>query len=202
MLFFPVLTFATLAISAVSAAPVARSDNGVFARDDLYAFRREIEFLEARGPDKHKETKKYVPPPPPKVTFDKSAENNHRPDKTLDKLDLHGDSRKKVEDYHRQVVENHMETVPGAHTGVVKQLAHSKGSRDPNIHVSAEIKNKAEGVIPAPRRGNPAVMDPTHHIYTNPEDPSKGYHVLPKEYKKAVDRHNKIAGQPTGEGSI
>ena len=93
----------------------------VVARDDVYPFSREIEVLEARGKgDQHKDSKKYVPPPPPKVTFDTSADNRHRPDKTLDKLDLHGDSRKKVEDYHKNLVADHMQTVPGAHTGVVK----------------------------------------------------------------------------------
>ena len=139
MRFFSLFAFATLAFSAVSAAPVPNSDkyvishllfctthwilstSGVVARDDVYAFSREFEVLEARGKDnQHKSSQKAAPPPPPKVTFDKSADNRHRPDKTLDKLNLHGDSRKKVEDYHRKVVENHMNTVPGAHTGVVK----------------------------------------------------------------------------------
>jgi hypothetical protein len=36
----------------------------------------------------------------------------------------------------------------------------------------------------------------------NREDLSKGYDVLPREYKKAVDKLNKIEQQPTGEGSI
>ena len=83
-----------------------------------------------------------------------------------------------------------------------RQLAHSRGSVDPNIHVSAQIKDQAHNVIPAPRRGNPAIMDPTHQVYTNPSNPAQGYHVLPHEYKKAVDKYNKIGGQPTGEGSI
>ena len=64
------------------------------------------------------------------------------------------------------------------------------------------LKDKDSGPIYAPRRGNPAVMDRTHHIYTNGEDPSKGWDVLPHEYKKAIDKRNKIEQQPTGEWSI
>jgi len=201
MRFLSLFTFATLAFSAVSAAPVSKSDNVVVARDDLYLSSREIEVLETRGGGDHKDTKKYVPPPPPRVTFEKGV-SAHSASNHMDKLDLHGDSRKQVEDYHRKLVEEHMKTIPGAHTAVIKNLAHAKGSRDPHIHVSAEIRDKDGNIITAPRRGNPAQMDPTHHIYTNAADQSKGYDVLPHEYKKAVDKYNKIGGQPTGEGSI
>jgi hypothetical protein len=199
MRFFSLFTFATLAFTSVSALPVLRSDD-IVARDDMYPVSsREIEILETRG--SHKETHKHVPPPPPKTTFEKGV-SSHSAHNHMDKLDLHGKSRKAVEDYHHKVVQDHMKTVPGAHTAVIKNLAHSKGSRDPHIHVSAEIKDHHGNVIHAPRRGNPAQMDPTHHIYTNKHEPANGYHVLPHEYKKAVDKHNKIAGQPTGKGSI
>jgi hypothetical protein len=201
MRFFSLFTFATLAFSSVSALPVLRSDD-IVARDDMFVSSREIEILEARGKDhQHKETHKHVPPPPPKVTFEKGV-SSHSAHNHMDKLDLHGDSRKAVEDYHRKLVEEHMKTIPGAHSAVIKHLAHSKGSRDPHIHVSAEIKDQHGNIIHAPRRGNPAQMDPTHHIYTNKDEPHNGYHVLPHEYKKAVDNHNKIGGQPTGPGSI
>jgi len=199
MLLLSLFTFATLAFPVVSALPLLKSEHGIMARDDLYfVSAREIELLETRD---HKETKKYVPPPPPKVTFEKGV-TRHSAHNTMDRLDLHGDSRKAVEDYHRNVVTEHMKTIPGAHTAVIKNLAHSVGSRDPNIHISAEIRDKDGNVIHAPRHGNPAVMDPTHHIYVNKDDHSKGYDVLPKEYKKAVDRLNKVEGQPTGKGSI
>ncbi|KAF8970841.1 hypothetical protein BDZ97DRAFT_1914317 [Flammula alnicola] len=191
MRFFSLFTFATLAFSAVSAAPVSKSDNGIVARDNLYLSSREIEVLEARAGGDHKASKKYVPPPPPKVTFEKGV-SAHSASNHMDKLNLHGDSRKQVEGYHRHLVEEHMKTIPGAHTAVVKNLAHAKGSRDPHIHVSAEIRDKGGNIITAPRRGNPLVMDPTHHIYTNAADPANGYHVLPHAYKKAVDKHNAI----------
>jgi hypothetical protein len=202
MRFFSLFTFATLAFSAVSALPVSRS-NDIVARDDMYPVSsREFEVLEARGKGKqHKGSKKHVPPPPPKIKFEKGV-SAHSAHNHMDRLHLHGDSRKQVENYHRKLVEDHMKTIPGAHSAVIKNLAHAKGSRDPHIHVSAEIKDKHGNILHAPRRGNPAMMDPTHHIYTNKDNHADGYHVLPHAYKKAVDNHNRNTHQPTGEGSI
>lgn len=67
----------------------------------------------------HKNRNKFVPVPPPKVTFEKGSSIHSAQDK-MDLLDLHGDSRKKVKDFHRKLVGQHMETIPRAHTAVVK----------------------------------------------------------------------------------
>jgi len=196
-------TFATIAFSVVSALPLSKS-NGIVARDDLnLVSSREFEVLEARARGvKNRSSRKFVPPPPDKVTFAKGEGAAHNGPDTLDKLGLHGKSRKSVEDFHRKAVEEHMAKIPGAHSAVIKQLAHTKGSRDPNIHISAEIRDIRGNIITAPRRGNPDVMDPTHHIYANSKDPTQGYHSLPIKYRKAVDRLHNVEGQPTGEGTI
>lgn len=137
----------------------------------------------------------------PRLTFDKSAGNPHRPSgKTLDKLNLHGHKLK--EDYHRKVVEDQMQTVPGAHTSVVKWVFllpppsvfgihcddwHSRKRAQSHAILTSILallwlKIWPRTIITVPRRGNPVILDPTHHIYTN-----QGYHVLHHEYKKAVD---------------
>ena len=138
MHFFSLFTFATVALSAVSALPVSNpkcvilylpfrtankvlSASGIMARDDMYPVSsREIEVLETRGKgSQHKDNKKHVPPPPPSITFLKEAvPNSHAAHNHMDRLDLHGDSRKQVEDYHRKVVEEHMKTI-GAHKAVI-----------------------------------------------------------------------------------
>jgi len=190
-------TFATLAFSVVSALPLLKSDGLIVPRDDLdLVSSREIEVLETR--QKHKTSRKFVPPPPPKITFHKG--DHHSAHDTMDRLNLHAQKRKAVEDFHRNVVEQHMKNIPGAHTAVIKNLAHSRGSRDARMHISAEIRDKNGRIIEAPRHGNPAILDPTHHIVVH-----GGYDALPHEYKHAVDHSNtknpKLRGK-TGEGTI
>ncbi|KAF8155434.1 hypothetical protein B0H34DRAFT_859840 [Crassisporium funariophilum] len=200
MRFFSFFALACAGLQAASALPVYNPVNDHVARDDLSTVlgvsSRDIQFLEARN--KNKDTHKHVPPPPPAVTFEKNKNLPHAAHGALDKLNLHSDKRKKVEDYHRKVVEDHMKTIPGAHHAVINNLAHSTGSRDPHIHISATIHDIHGAVIGAPRRGNPAIVDPTHHIYVNKDHPADGYKNLPIEYTKAVYKKRKAEGKTPG----
>lgn len=130
------------------------------------------------------------------------ARSAHSAQSQFKTLDLQGDSKARVEEYHREVVEQYMDTIPGARRAMILHLAHAKGSRDPCIHISAKILNKEGDPILIPRRSDPTKMFQVHHVYTNSDDPPHGYHNLPHDYKNAVDKLNKIEGQPTGEGSI
>ncbi|KAF8155422.1 hypothetical protein B0H34DRAFT_713210 [Crassisporium funariophilum] len=200
MRFFSLFALACAGLQAASALPISNPDNDRVARNDLSTVfsvsSRDTQLLEARN--KNKDTHKHVPPPPPAVTLEKNKSLPHSPHNTLDRLNLHGDKRKAVVDYHTKVVEDHMKTVPGAHSAVIKNLAHSAGSRDPKIHISATVHDKHGASIGAPRHGNPAILDPTHHIYTNKENPADGYKGLPIEYKKAVDKKRKAEGKQPG----
>jgi len=86
------------------------------------------------------------------------------------------------------VVAEHMKTIKNAHSAEIINLAHGIGSRDPNIHISAKFYNKEGVVIETPQRGN-GVLRETTHVYVNKEHPENGYHTLPLEYKKAMDRN-------------
>ena len=69
------------------------------ARDNLYAFfSRDTELLEVRG--NHKNSKKYLPPPAPTITFRKDN-NRYYPRAHLDRLNLQleNDKRKAFEDW-------------------------------------------------------------------------------------------------------
>ena len=79
-----------------------------------------------------------------------------------------------------------------------RNLAHGKGSVDPNIHISAKIKNERSDIIGAARRGNANRIDPTHHVYTNKKNPEAGYAGLPLEYKKAMDKKARREGKKSG----
>ena len=50
---------------------------------------------------------------PPKITFGKGAR------KDLDDLGLHGKERKKAKKYHKNIIKEHMKTLPEAHTADV-----------------------------------------------------------------------------------
>jgi len=180
---FPFFSFFALAcavVHAVSALPVPWTDApeyGLSARDDLEARSTDFEVLEERAKGS---SRKYTPPRPPTVTFEKGV-SKHSAQDSLKNLGLQGKKRKAVENYHTRVVQNHMKTVPGAKSAVIKNLAHDVGTRDRRMHVSAVIKGKDGQPITAPRRGNPAIRDPTHHIYVNKKS-------LPRAMTRAADR--------------
>ncbi|KAF8157278.1 hypothetical protein B0H34DRAFT_859798 [Crassisporium funariophilum] len=198
MRFSTFVALACVGLHAASALPVFTRAYERVVRDDLSTVSsRDTQLLAARTPPHHKDTKKHVPTPPSPITFEKGV-SPHSAHNDLDALHLHSGKRKTVENYHKQVVGDHMKTVPAAHSAVIKNLAHSTGSRDPHIHISAEIKDPHSSVIGAPRRGHPAITDPIHHVYVNKENPADGYSKLPKEYTKAVDKKRKSEGRPTG----
>ena len=152
MRFFSLFTFATLAFSAVSALPVSKSKciihrlhfcaanrvlstSDIVARDDLFPLSsRESEVLETRGKyyqhgDKGKSYRgkgkgkgQQAPQPPPKITFEKGV-SFHSAANHLNRLDLYGGSRKKVEDHHRKDVAAHMATIPGAQQASIKWVS-------------------------------------------------------------------------------
>ncbi|KAF9525668.1 hypothetical protein CPB83DRAFT_896840 [Crepidotus variabilis] len=105
----------------------------------------------------------------------------------------------KKEDYHKKVVHEHLKKIPAAKTAVIKNLAHSIGSVDPYIHISAALKDSAHEIIKAPRRGDPTQRDPIHHVYTNPHNPADGKKHLPKIYMKHVDKHLVKQGKKPGQ---
>ncbi|CAA7262949.1 unnamed protein product [Cyclocybe aegerita] len=199
MRFFSVLSLACAVLQAVSAIPVSNPIKDPVAHGASYTSSTNTQHLEVRGRQgkHHRSSRKHKPPTPVPITFDKEK-SPHAAHQALNNLNLHGKKRKAVEKYHKNVVAEHMKTVPGAHSAVIKNLAHSMGSRDPNVHISAVIKDKAGNIITAPRRGNPNIQDPTHHIYTNKQHPHDGYKPLPIEYKKAVDKKLKAEGKKPG----
>jgi len=116
----------------------------------------------------------------------------HAPHNTLDRLNLHANKRKAAEAYHLKVVTEYMKTVPKAHSATIINLAHTKGSRDPKLHISARIFDEHGKEIGKIRPGTedlrdasgkkiPPTVDPTHHIYVNHKD-------LAPEYSKACDK--------------
>jgi len=176
--FFFALVFAV--VQAVFALPVPANDAVVYdlsVRNDLDTRRTDFEVLEERGKGT---SRKYTPPKPPSVTFETGVSKHSAQDVIRD-LGLHGKKRKAVENYHTRVVLNHMKNIPGAKSAVIKHLAHDKGTRDRRMHVSAVIKGKDGQPITAPRRGNPAIRDPIHHIYVNKNS-------LPRPMTRALER--------------
>ena len=185
-------------------------------RNNLYTFSsHDTELLEVRAKShQNKGSKKHVPPPPPSVTFSKDN-SKFSPKNHLDELRLHGKKREAVEKWHKNVVAEHMKTVKDAHSAEIMQvffsrfidllflmsinrnLAHSVGSKDPNIHISVQFKDKHGNIIETPQRGN-GKLKPTAHVYVNKEDPEHGYKELPIEYRKAMDKHAIREGREPG----
>jgi len=85
-----------------------------------------------------------------------------------------------VEDYHKNAVAAAMEKHPGAHSAEIHYLAHTEGSTDPNMHITATFFNE-KGAIVHSKYGTPEKTGERHHIYITGE--------LPKEYTHAVQRH-------------
>jgi len=71
------------------------------------------ELLERDTLELFKRAKKGPKGLPPKITFGKGAR------KDLDDLGLHGKERKKAKKYHKNIIKEHMKTLPGAHTADV-----------------------------------------------------------------------------------
>jgi len=93
-------------------------------------------------------------------------------------LGLKDHDGKVVEDYHKNIVAAEMEK-HGAHSAEINYLAHTQGSTDPNMHITATFRD-AEGTIVHSTYGTPAKIGDRHHVYTG---------ELPKEYTQAVQRH-------------
>ena len=58
------------------------------------------------------------------------------------------------------------------------------------MHVSVNYYNKEKQPIFTPQRGD-GVMKATTHVYVNPADPKNAHHLLPVEYRKAMEKHAK-----------
>lgn len=76
----------------------------------------------------------------------------------------------------------------------LSNLAHSRGSKDQKMHITARFKDIHGNIISCPRHGNPNLYDQKVHIYIgNPDDHinEHSYNVaahtaLPASYKTAV----------------
>ncbi|PPQ71022.1 hypothetical protein CVT25_008384 [Psilocybe cyanescens] len=194
MRFIPFFTLAFAVLQTATAVPVTRQANDIAARNEpLYG--RTNQYLVRCGKD-HQHHSSHKPAPPghiDHITFAKGhgPEHQHSASNALDALHLHGHKRKEVENFHKHAVADHMAHTPGAHSAVIKNLAHSQGSRDPHVHISAQIKDAHGHIIEAPRRGNPAIMDPTHHIYVDKAS-------LPHHFTKAVEKKQHREGRHGG----
>ncbi|KAF9530161.1 hypothetical protein CPB83DRAFT_905446 [Crepidotus variabilis] len=124
--------------------------------DDIEeAFERSFDdiddFLEAREPAKEK----------PKVLMSGGAK------KHMDNLGLHGKDRQKASKWHRGVVKKALAS-KGADTAQIKHLAHSQGSVDPRLHITAKLWNKDNKVIKS-SYGTPPKKGDLHHIVVPPK---------------------------------
>ncbi|KDR71243.1 hypothetical protein GALMADRAFT_159482 [Galerina marginata CBS 339.88] len=155
MRFFSLLTLATAILGGVSAltVPVKRSDLD------------SIDVLEAREPGKNNNPVKFS-----------GAAKAHMTNLGLAKGSA---ERKQVKDYHRKLVAGEM-TKHGATTAQVVHLAHTQGSADPRLHVTAgfwDANNKRMkvnyGTPPNEKTGKLA------HVYADhqPVDPTYLHHV-------------------------
>lgn len=100
-----------------------------------------------------------------KITFGKEAR------KEMNKLGLHGKSRKHAKNYHKAALKQDMER-HGAATGTITHIAHSGGS-DPKerFHMTAQYKNHHGQVMHS------------HHVDLN-GIPSSSFHVYPEDQKR------------------
>ncbi|KAJ3514131.1 hypothetical protein NLJ89_g2541 [Agrocybe chaxingu] len=121
MRFFSVFSIACAVLQAVSAIPVLSPTQDPVVHSVSYTSSTNTQHLVVRGRrGKHlRSSRKHEPPTPVPITFDK-AKPPHAAHQALKNLNLHGKKRKAVENYHKDVVEEYMKTVPGAHSAVIK----------------------------------------------------------------------------------
>ncbi|KAF8996755.1 hypothetical protein BDQ17DRAFT_1364131 [Cyathus striatus] len=114
-----------------------------------------------KTPSNNKKTKKASTHTPAKVSFSGGAK------KHLDNLGLHGKDRK-----------NNEMGKKGADSAQIKHLAHTEGSKDPKMHMTANLWDKNNKRIKS-TYGTPPKKGDLHHLYT-------GSKPLPKAYTNAV----------------
>jgi len=118
-----------------------------------------------------------------KITFGDAAR------KRLDDLGLHGKERKKVKTEHVNRIKQEMKT-NGATHATVEHLAHSTGSKDPNVHITATFQKAQQasngGIHKEPIHSSYTDKETgekktglNHHVYTNMEDKTKGKEAMP-----------------------
>jgi hypothetical protein len=165
---FTILSLACCFLSVVSALPILGSSSAT--DDSLY--RRMT----------------YPPVSQPKVTF-QHTEHPHSAGRVLDHMNLTPANRKIIEDHHIDTVKTHMQHIPGAKSAEIVNLAHSRGSVDPNVHITAVFKDHAGNKILVPHHGDPTKASHNVHVYTNPHNIKDGASVLPPAYHDAVRAH-------------
>jgi len=89
-------------------------------------------------------------------------------------LGLQGDALQVVTDYHKNTVAAEMDKHK-AHSATIHYIAHTEGSADPKMHITATLKDHKGKTIPS-KYGNPEKEGQRHHIYTG---------QLPKELEDA-----------------
>jgi len=100
-----------------------------------------------------------------KITFGNDAR------KELDKLGLHGKSRKHAKSYHKQVIKQDMER-HGAASAIITHIAHSGGSdAGERFHITAQYV------------GHDGQDIHSHHIDQN-GNPSESHHVYPEDQNR------------------
>jgi len=124
-----------------------------------------------KTPSNNKKTKKASTHTPAKVSFSGGAK------KHLDNLGLHGKDRKNVKKFHSKIAKNEMGK-KGADSAQIKHLAHTEGSKDPKMHMTANLWDKNNKRIKS-TYGTPPKKGDLHHLYT-------GSKPLPKAYTNAV----------------
>ncbi|KAF8988140.1 hypothetical protein BDQ17DRAFT_1374327 [Cyathus striatus] len=108
---------------------------------------------------------------PAKVPFSRGAK------KHPDNLGLHGKDRKNVKKFHSKVAKKEMGK-KSADLAQIKHLAHTEGSKDPKMHMTANLWNKNNKRIKS-TYGTPPKKGDLHHLYT-------GSKPLPKAYTNTV----------------
>jgi hypothetical protein len=130
------------------------------------------------SPEQHHPNQQHA-----KITFGDEAR------KHLDDLGLHGKERKQVKKEHVNRIKQEMKT-NGATHATVERLAHSAGSKDPNVHITATFQ-KAQvasngGIHKEPIHSSwkdsasgETKTGVNHHVYTNMQDKTKGEEAMP-----------------------
>jgi hypothetical protein len=151
---FSLFTFATAILGGVSALTVP------YKRSNFDS----VDALDVREP---------ANPIPNPIKFSGGAKAH------LDRLGLAKGSaeRKQVKAYHRKIIAEEMAR-NGAHSAQVVHLAHSVGSVDPKLHITAGFWDASNTRIKS-TYGDPPKSGNLHHVYADhhPVDPVYAHHV-------------------------